>query len=127
MLSGFDHLVVKVHDIGRAVDFYSRVLGLDVHYLDQHQVDLMLGDTALRLTQPPSAPLTDRADGNNHGRLELCLRCRIPLEQFIDHLKVLDIAIEAGPIEQAGVHGRLASVALRDPDGNLIEVARPLP
>ena len=30
MLSGLDHLVVTVTDMGRAVDFYSRVLGLDV-------------------------------------------------------------------------------------------------
>ena len=51
MLSGLDHLVVTVTDMGRAVDFYSRVLGLDVRYRDAQRVDLMLGDTALRLHQ----------------------------------------------------------------------------
>ena len=30
MLSGLDHLVITVTDISRAVDFYTRVLGLDV-------------------------------------------------------------------------------------------------
>ena len=43
MLSGLDHLVVTVTDMGRAVDFYSRVLGLDVRYRDAQRVDLMLG------------------------------------------------------------------------------------
>ena len=34
MLSGLDHLVITVTDISRAVDFYTRVLGLDVRYFD---------------------------------------------------------------------------------------------
>lgn len=94
MLSGLDHLVVTVTDVGRAVDFYSRVLGLDVRYRDAQRVDLMLGETALRLHQTDTdiAPISATP---TPGSLDLCLRCRLPLTEFQQHLEALGVEIEA--------------------------------
>ena len=36
------------------------------------------------------------------------------------------VAIEIGPVERAGAEGALESLYVRDPDGNLIELSRPL-
>ncbi|UYG00883.1 MULTISPECIES: VOC family protein [unclassified Halomonas] len=125
MLSGLDHLVVTVTDMGRAVDYYSRVLGLDVRYRDAQRVDLMLGDTALRLHQTDTdiAPISATP---TPGSLDLCLRCQLPLAEFMDHLAALSVEIELGPVERQGANGAIESVYLRDPDGNLLEICRPL-
>jgi len=41
-------------------------------------------------------------------------------------LKALGVAIELGPVERTGAQGAIRSIYLRDPDGNLIELAAPL-
>ena len=36
------------------------------------------------------------------------------------------MTIELGPVEREGAAGRLESLYVRDPDGNLVELSRPL-
>ncbi len=125
MLSGLDHLVITVTDISRAVDFYSRVLGLEVRYRDRDRVDLMLGDMALRLhwTDTDAFP---KAATPTPGSLDLCLRSLLPLDEVARHLEALDVEVELGPVTRQGATGELSSIYLRDPDGNLLEISRPM-
>ncbi|RTR00446.1 VOC family protein [Halomonas nitroreducens] len=125
MLSGLDHLVITVTDISRAVDFYTRVLGLDVRYRDQERVDLMLGDMALRLHWT-ATDIQPRAATPTPGSLDLCLRSRLPLDEVRRHLEALSVEVELGPVTRQGAHGELESLYLRDPDGNLLEISRPV-
>jgi len=125
MLSGLDHLVITVTDISRAVDFYSRVLGLEVRYRDRERVDLMLGDMALRLHWT-ATDITPRAATPTAGSLDLCVRSLLPLDEVKRHLEALDVEVELGPVPRQGAVGELASLYLRDPDGNLIEISRPV-
>lgn len=125
MLSGLDHLVITVTDIPRAVDFYSRVLGLEVRYRDRDRVDLMLGDLALRLHWTDS-DVTPRAATPTPGSLDLCLRSLLPLDEVKRHLEALEVEVELGPVTRQGATGEIASLYLRDPDGNLLEISRPL-
>jgi catechol 2,3-dioxygenase-like lactoylglutathione lyase family enzyme len=41
----------------------------------------------------------------------------------MDHLGACDVPIVCGPVARAGAIGPMTSVYLRDPDGNLIELA----
>lgn len=125
MLSGLDHLVITVTDIARAVDFYSRVLGLEVRYRDRERVDLMLGDVALRLHWT-ATDIEPRAATPTPGSLDLCLRSLLPLNEVRRHLDALDIEVELGPVTRQGATGLIESLYLRDPDGNLLEISRPL-
>ncbi|TDR55856.1 catechol 2,3-dioxygenase-like lactoylglutathione lyase family enzyme [Halomonas ventosae] len=125
MLSGLDHLVITVTDISRAVDFYSRVLGLEVRYRDRERVDLMLGDVALRLHWT-ATDVTPRAATPTPGSLDLCLRSLLPLEEVQRHLEALDVEVELGPVNRQGATGEITSLYLRDPDGNLLELSRPV-
>ncbi|GEK73517.1 MULTISPECIES: VOC family protein [Halomonas] len=124
MLSGLDHLVITVTDISRAVDFYTRVLGLDVRYRDQERVDLMLGDMALRLHWT-ATDIQPRAATPTPGSLDLCLRSQLPLDEVQRHLEALSIEVELGPVSRQGATGEIESLYLRDPDGNLLEISRP--
>jgi catechol 2,3-dioxygenase-like lactoylglutathione lyase family enzyme len=124
MLSGLDHLVITVTDISRAVDFYSRVLGLEVRYRDRERVDLILGDLALRLHWT-ATDIEPRAATPTPGSIDICLRSLLPLDEVARHLEALDIEVELGPVERQGATGLLDSLYLRDPDGNLIEISRP--
>jgi len=125
MLSGLDHLVITVTDISRAVDFYSRVLGLEVRYRDRERVDLLLDDVALRLHWTDT-DVIPRAATPTPGSLDLCLRSRLPLDEVQRHLEALDVEVELGPVARQGATGEITSLYLRDPDGNLLELSRPV-
>lgn len=121
MLTGLDHLVVTVTDIPRAVDFYTRVLGLEARYHDAERVDLTLDGMALRL---------HRVDGPEAARpqaggLVMCFRSALPLDEIEDHLNALQIPVDEGPVERQGASGPIVSLYLRDPDDNRIEICRP--
>lgn len=124
MLLGLDHLVVTVTDIPRAVDFYTRVLGLETRYRDAERVDLMLDDMALRLRYSDT-PVSLKAAQPTSGSLDLCVRSVLPLDEVQAHLEALQIPIETGPVSRQGANGPITSLYLRDPDGNLIEICRP--
>ncbi|MGA8292426.1 MAG: VOC family protein, partial [Rhodoplanes sp.] len=46
-----------------------------------------------------------------------------PLERAILRLRENGVAIEEGPVERTGAMGRIRSVYVRDPDGNLLEIS----
>lgn len=124
MLTDLDHLVVTVTDIPQAVDFYTRVLGLEARYRDAERVDLILGDMALRLHRDDT-PTSPKAAHPLPGSLDLCFRSALPLDEIQDHLSALQIPVEEGPVARQGAAGPIVSLYLRDPDGNLIEICRP--
>ncbi|MFC3282281.1 VOC family protein [Litchfieldella rifensis] len=124
MLSGLDHLVVTVTDIPRAVDFYTRVLGLEARYRDAERVDLLLGDLALRLHQTDT-PVSPKAASPTPGSLDLCFHSLLPLAEVTQHLEALAVPVELGPVARQGASGTIESLYLRDPDGNLLEICRP--
>ncbi|MBI3975057.1 MAG: VOC family protein [Armatimonadetes bacterium] len=66
-------------------------------------------------TSPP--PLV-RVDGLDH--LVLTVR---DVEAAIAHIRSCGVEIIEGPVDRTGARGPLRSIYIRDPDGNLIEIA----
>lgn len=42
------------------------------------------------------------------------------------HVEALGVAIEEGPVRRTGATGPILSIYVRDPDGNLVEIANPI-
>ena len=58
------------------------------------------------------------------GSANLCFITDSAISEVQEHLRAHDVRIEEGPVSRTGTFGPITSLYLRDPDGNLIEVAR---
>ena len=120
-----DHLVLTVHDIDASCDFYVRVLGMRVVSFAGGRKALAFGRQKINL-HPQGREFEPKARQPTAGSGDLCFLTDIPLSDVIAHLQACDVDIEAGPVERTGAEGPILSVYLRDPDGNLLEIANPL-
>ncbi len=124
-VASLDHLVLTVADIARTCDFYARALGMTVVRFAEGRVALHFGSQKINLHQA-GRTFDPKAAAPTPGSADLCFLLAGPLDRAIDHLAALAIPLEAGPIERTGATGRIRSIYLREPDGNLIELATPL-
>jgi catechol 2,3-dioxygenase-like lactoylglutathione lyase family enzyme len=123
MISGLDHLVLTVSDLDATLRFYRDGLGMRhetfgagrsaLHFCD-HKINLHLAGREL---EPKAARPTP-------GSADLCLLTERPLAEVMARLAALGHPAFLGPVERAGATGPLTSIYTRDPDGNLIEIAR---
>ena len=120
-----DHLVLTVVDIERTVDFYTRVLGMQVVTFGEGRKALTFGNQKMNLHQA-GREFEPKAERPTTGSADLCFIVATPLEDVIEHLNEQDVAILEGPVKRTGAAGPIRSVYVRDPDFNLIELSNPL-
>ena len=123
-VASLDHLVLTVADIGRTCDFYAKALGMRVERFGQERVALHFGQQKINLHQADRT-FAPKAKAPTPGSGDLCFLLNGTLEAAIARLEGLGIAIEEGPVDRTGATGPIRSIYLRDPDGNLIELATP--
>lgn len=122
-ITHLDHLVLTVADIDRTCTFYSQVLGFRTVVFGQGRKALAFGTQKINLHQA-GQEFEPKALRPTPGSADLCLITTLPLQQVIDQLRLAEVPIEDGPIARTGACGAITSVYLRDPDQNLIEIAR---
>jgi catechol 2,3-dioxygenase-like lactoylglutathione lyase family enzyme len=126
-VTGFDHLVLRVRDLDRALAFYRDVLGLPIECLDEYRagtrpfpsarVGGMLVDLVPDPTYDPAAsmPLA--------GLLHLCVRIVEGLDAVLPVLRARGVeTIEEAPLMRLGATGYGRSIYIRDPDGYVVEL-----
>ena len=121
-LDRLDHLVLTVRDIETTCEFYSRVLGMRVICFGENRWALQFGQQKLNLHQA-SKEFEPKATCPTPGSADLCFITETPLEQVKEQLQVQGVAIEAGIVSRTGAMGAIASLYIRDPDGNLLELS----
>ena len=70
-----------------------------------------------------SKELKPKAARPTSGSADLCFITQSPLEDVKVHLQAKSISIIEGPVKRTGAVKPLLSIYVRDPDGNLIEIA----
>lgn len=121
-----DHLVLTVADVERSSAFYVRVLGMrrTVFGPDGCRVALGFGSQKINL-HPHGGEFSPHARRPEPGSADLCFLVRGPLKAAMAHVRDCGVEIVDGPVPRTGAGGPLLSFYVRDPDGNLVELAVP--
>lgn len=125
-LDHLDHLVLTVASIDRTCAFYATALGMRVETFGAGRKALHFGAQKINLHQV-GQELEPKAAAPTAGSADLCFIASTRIADVLAHLQRLGIPVEEGPVERTGATGKITSVYLRDPDGNLIELSNPLP
>ena len=120
-----DHLVLTVLDIDASCEFYHQVLGMDIVEFGEGRKALAFGLQKINLHRY-GEELEPHAAHPAPGTADMCFLTSVPLDDFVRRCRENNVEIVEGPVERTGAQGPILSVYLRDPDGNLIEVANPL-
>ena len=126
MLASIDHVVLTTRNLERCLDFYSRVLGMQIERYGEGRIALRFGPHKFNV-HPPGFEASIRARVPTPGSLDLCFLADRPLDAVIAQLKACGIPIEEGPGVRTGARFPIRSVYVRDPDDNLIEISEPAP
>ncbi|HWI29113.1 MAG TPA: VOC family protein [Stellaceae bacterium] len=120
-----DHLVLTVRDLDAALHFYELVLGARIvpPPSGQGPTAIAFGRQKINL-HVAGKEFEPKATHPTVGAGDFCLITDQPIETVIAHLEECGVAPELGPVPRFGALGRMMSVYFRDPDGNLVEVAK---
>jgi catechol 2,3-dioxygenase-like lactoylglutathione lyase family enzyme len=119
MISHFDHIVLTVANIDKAVSFYKTVLKMEAITFSNGRKAMRFGQQKINL-QLLGQELRNHA---MEGSGDLCLIANWSMDEVIDHLKACKVTILEGPVTKSGALGPIQSVYFNDPDNNLIEVS----
>jgi len=115
-----DHVVLRCRDQARALDFYTRVIGLH----EERRVEpigliqLRAGVSMLDLV-PAKEPRVEGGANVDHFCLGLETK---DLDATIAYLKGQDVEILGEPTTRYGARGAGLSIYIRDPEGNVVEL-----
>ena len=125
-LSTLDHLVLTVANIDKSVQFYQQVLGMGVEtFGSEDRTALTFGEQKINLHAAKS-PFRPHAKHPTPGSVDLCFITVQPLQEVVLWVIGCGVEIIEGPVTRTGATGKISSIYLRDPDGNLIEIANRL-
>jgi catechol 2,3-dioxygenase-like lactoylglutathione lyase family enzyme len=123
-LSHLDHLVLTVAQPEATVAFYAQ-LGMQAESFGNGRLALRFGRQKINLHQV-GAEIEPHAKAPVAGSADICLLIDGSIEEVQAELNDLCIPIELGPVNRTGAEGPIRSLYLRDPDGNLVELAEPV-
>lgn len=121
-----DHLVITVQNIEQTCSFYKAVLGIPSVQFGNGRTALQLATQKINL-HPAASPIHPHAQHPTPGSADICLITDTPLAHLIEAFQNQGVAIVAGPVDRIGAASHLSSIYIRDPDGNLVELANRCP
>jgi catechol 2,3-dioxygenase-like lactoylglutathione lyase family enzyme len=122
MIDHLDHLVLTTTDRAACVDFYTRVLGMQLETFGAGRTAFRFGNQKINLHKR-GREFEPKAHLPVPGALDLCFIASRPLDEVVAHLAACGWPIIEGPVERTGARRKIRSVYVRDPDLNLIEIS----
>ena len=129
MIDHLDHLVLTTSRRDACIDFYTRVLGMQLETFiagtpPAERLALKFGNQKINL-HVQGAEFEPKAHLPVPGALDICFIAAVPLQAVIERLKQHACPIVEGPVLRTGATQKIRSVYVRDPDHNLIEISEP--
>ncbi|MEZ5715829.1 MAG: VOC family protein [Paracoccaceae bacterium] len=125
-MKALDHLVLTVADIDASVAFYTGVLGMRAEEFrpadGSRRTALKFGRQKINLHKA-GAEFEPKATAVQPGSADLCFLSDKPVDEWLHRLNEMAVFVEEGPVRRTGAQGPIQSLYIRDPDGNLIEIA----
>lgn len=123
MIRALDHLVLTVRDLDATIRFYRDGLGMKLCRFgkDGERVALHFGAQKINLHEQ-GKEFEPKAEIPTPGAADLCFLTDAPVAELKARLEAAGHRLE-GPVERSGAVAPILSIYLRDPDGNLIEIA----
>jgi len=125
-ITRIDHIVLTAKDVDATVAFYTRVLGMTAEQFQPADGStrwaLSFGGNKINLHQA-GVEFKPNAQAATVGSQDICFISDEPLEVWQRHFSECGVTVEEGPIARTGAVGKIMSLYIRDPDGNLIEVS----
>ncbi|MDG4835026.1 VOC family protein [Micromonospora sp. WMMD967] len=117
-VTGFDHLVLTVADVERALGFYCGQLGLTPVRVDEWRA----GTAPFPSVRVSRDSIIDLVQGDRHGTNvdHFCL-----VVAPLDWERVVEsgaFTVLTGPVARFGARGSATSIYVSDPDGNVVEL-----
>ena len=127
MSLNIDHVVITVSDMNKSIDFYSNILGMELHEFlsstdNVKRKSLKFGKQKINLHEA-SKPFKPHAINPIPGAMDICFLSEINIDDWIKIFNKFNIKIEDGPVKKTGANGPIRSIYVRDPDKNLIEIS----
>ena len=125
-----DHLVLTCRDVAATIRFYTEVLGMKEVTFGAGRKALAFGQQKLNLhaagqeAQGPAGSVAAVAARPTPGSADFCLVVAEASANVMAHLAACGVPVEEGPVVRTGALGPIESIYVRDPDGNLVELAR---
>lgn len=125
-----DHVVLTCRDVAATIRFYTEVLGMKEVTFGAGRRALAFGRQKINLQ--PAGQVAQGGTGSvaaiaarpTPGSADICLIVAESPDAVVAHLAACGVPVEEGPVMRTGALGPIESVYVRDPDGNLIELAQ---
>jgi len=120
-IEGIDHFVITTGDLAACLDFYGKLLGLPIDAKNGRYA-IRLGARKINIHTRPGE-FQPAAASPAPGTQDFCLTVRGDIRAIRDDLVSRGADVTLGPVLRHGARGEMDSIYLRDPDGNLVELA----
>lgn len=120
MIKKIDHYVVTTRDIKKCIEFY-KILGFT--YITENNNPALVGNgfkIKIHGLVTQANPLPDNVQV---GCIDICFESDETLDEVKKYLNANNINIKLGPVDRVGYKGKMKSIYINDPDGNLIEIS----
>ncbi len=119
---GLDHVVLRITDPVRTLDFYTRILGMALERIieDLQIYQVRCGRHLIDLQVMPAG--TELAPRAARGVDHVCVLLRGDFGPVVEYLRAQQVTITFGPVELYGATGFGTSVYVLDPDGHTLEL-----
>ena len=122
-VTAIDHLVLYATDVEATCAFYTETLDIaEREEFAGGRVALSFGETKLNVHQAGDEYDPHAADPAP-GSADFCLVVDEPMEPLKERIERSGVEIIEGPGPRTGARGEMESLYVRDPDGNLVELA----